>query len=418
MRRIVLALLVFTALAGGCGRGRGKAHRGPPPAPPVEAEKQTVEARAKRFVEQLRDRHYGAARASFDPAMTAAVSEPSLIGAWTQVLARAGRFERIERVIVDAEKDGVRVAHVHTEHALVGMDVRVVFDREDRVAGLWFDPRKGPWIAPAYVRATAFASQPIEIAGLPGTLTVPTSGKAPAVVLVHGSGPNDRDGSVGGRKPLRDLADGLATRGIVVMRWDKRSKAAPETLRPPFDLDGEVTRDVRAAVDLLAKRPEVDPKRLYVLGHGEGASMAPRIAQQEPRIAGLVLLAGPTRPFEEVLVDQRRYLLGLAGTSGAALETKVTALRDECNVARDKKGDVAEMLVIGGSKAPRQYWQDRLTYGFQLYSIIHTRGGNLLFTDGHAEYRKASTLRSRDFGLTPGEDTQAADSLKTYHAAF
>ena len=64
------------------------------------------------------------------------------------------------------------------------------------------------------------------------------------------------------------------------------------------------------------------------------------------------------------------------------------------------------------------WWQDRLTYGFQLYSIIHTRGGNLLFTDGHAEYRKASTLRSRDFGLTPGEDTQAADSLKTYHAAF
>jgi len=64
------------------------------------------------------------------------------------------------------------------------------------------------------------------------------------------------------------------------------------------------------------------------------------------------------------------------------------------------------------------WWQDRLTYNMQLYSIIHSRGGNLLFTDGHAEYRKASTLRSREFGLTPGEDTQAADSLKTYRAAF
>ncbi|MBI3850886.1 MAG: hypothetical protein HY298_11520 [Verrucomicrobia bacterium] len=66
----------------------------------------------------------------------------------------------------------------------------------------------------------------------------------------------------------------------------------------------------------------------------------------------------------------------------------------------------------------RKRWQDRLTYGFQLYSTIHTSGGDLLFTDGHAEYRKASTLCSREFGLTPGEDTQAADSLKTYRAAF
>ncbi len=363
VRRVIVAVSILVAFAGGCGKGRGKTHRGPPPAPQPAEQKPTPEGRAKRFVEQLRDRHYATARASFGPALTAAVSEPNLIAAWTDVLTRAGRFERFERVTVDAEKDGVRVVHVHTEHALVGMDIRVVFDGQDRIVGLWFDPRPGPWTAPPYIRPLAFAAHPVELAGLPSTLTVPVaSGRAPALVLVHGSGPHDRDGSVGGRKPFRDLAEGLATRGVVALRWEKRTKVAPATLPPPFDLDGEFTRDVRAAVDVLSKRPEVDPKRIFVLGHGQGASMAPRIAQQEPRIAGLVLVAGATRPYEEVLVDQQRYLLGLAGTSGAVLEGRLRALHDECALSREKKGDAADLLSVAGSKAPRQYWQDLFGY--------------------------------------------------------
>ncbi|MBI3415122.1 MAG: type II secretion system protein [Verrucomicrobia bacterium] len=74
--------------------------------------------------------------------------------------------------------------------------------------------------------------------------------------------------------------------------------------------------------------------------------------------------------------------------------------------------------AVDNSKSEYTWWQDRQTYGFQLYSFIHTKGGNLLFTDGHAQYRKNSTLRSREFGLTPGEDTTAAASTKNYRAAF
>ncbi|MSU35840.1 MAG: DUF1559 domain-containing protein [Pedosphaera sp.] len=64
------------------------------------------------------------------------------------------------------------------------------------------------------------------------------------------------------------------------------------------------------------------------------------------------------------------------------------------------------------------YWHDNLTYGFELYSVIHSVGGNLLFTDGHAEYRRSSILRSRDFGLTPPEDAQKVLATKSYRAAF
>ncbi len=332
--------------------------------PVVAPDPHTPEARARRLVEQLRDRKFAAVREAFDPALAAALGEAALGTAWDGIVDRAGRIERIESVTVDPEKDGVRVARVKNEHSLHGLEVRVVFDRESRVSGLWFEPRPGPWMPPAYVSPAAITDRPIEVAGLPGTLTLPRSraGKARAVLLVHGSGPLDRDETVGGRKPFRDLAEGLATKGLVVVRWDKRTKAAPDTLKGAFDQDAEVTADARAAVELLSRTPEVDPKQIYLVGHSQGASMAPRIASKEPRIAGLVLLAGDTRPFEELLVEQHRYLLGLGGLVGAPLEARLTALRTECTIARDKKGDPAELVSIGGSKAPRQYWQDLLSY--------------------------------------------------------
>jgi len=73
---------------------------------------------------------------------------------------------------------------------------------------------------------------------------------------------------------------------------------------------------------------------------------------------------------------------------------------------------------VDNSRADYTWWHDRQTYGIELYSIIHSKGGNLLFSDGHAEYRKNAALRSKDFGLTPGEDTTMALSTKVYKSAF
>lgn len=359
-----VALLCVLALAVGCRRGRTEVHRGPPPfAPTAEPDPTTPQARAKRVVEQLRDRKFAAVRATFDPAMTAAVSEAELASTWDKTVLRAGRIDRIDAITVDPAKDGNTVVHVRTEHGLHGMEIRVVVDAAGRTSGLWLEPRPGPWTAPAYVAKGAFSERAVDVAGLPGTLLVPKrAGKSRAVVLVHGSGPADRDETLGGRKPLRDLAEGLASKGLVVLRWDKRTKAAPATLVAPFDLDAEVTADARAAVDLVSKQPEVDAQHVYLVGHSQGASMAPRIAQKEPRVAGLVLLAGDTRPFETLLVDQHRYLLGLAGLDAATIEARLQAIHAECAAAREPKGAPADLLSIAGSKAPRQYWQDVLGY--------------------------------------------------------
>lgn len=74
--------------------------------------------------------------------------------------------------------------------------------------------------------------------------------------------------------------------------------------------------------------------------------------------------------------------------------------------------------TLDHSKSDYTWWHDNQTYGFELYSIIHNKGGNLLFTDGHSEYRKAALLRSKDFGLTPEEDTQKTTATKVYKSLF
>ncbi len=139
---------------------------------------------------------------------------------------------------------------------------------------------------------------------LPGTLSFPAgNGPHPAVVLVHGSGPNDRDETLGPNKPFRDLADGLNSRGIAVFRYDKRTRVhAARGLRT---VDDEVVTDACEALQYLQKQPDIDGKRVWVLGHSLGAYLVPRIvAKCGPSLAGAVVVAGPVRSLMEIIKEQ------------------------------------------------------------------------------------------------------------------
>jgi pimeloyl-ACP methyl ester carboxylesterase len=194
---------------------------------------------------------------------------------------------------------------------------------------------------------------------LPATLTQPKAANlVPAVVLVHGSGPQDRDETVLANKPFRDLALGLATRGIAVLRYEKRTFGKNlETLRDPATItfDEETTNDAVAAVQLLLGMPGVDPARVFVVGHSQGGSAAPRIAQREPRVRGLVLLAAPARPMEDLLLEQNRYLASIDRSNQAAANAALAEL--ERQVTRVKSTDLEtakpEELPMG---VPASWW--------------------------------------------------------------
>lgn len=160
---------------------------------------------------------------------------------------------------------------------------------------------------------------------LPATLTLPRAPapSRPVAVLVHGSGPNDRDETIGPNKPFKDLARGLASRGIAVLRYEKRTRV-PGAVRDPgrLTVEGETIEDARAAVATLSADARFGP--VFVIGHSLGGMLAPRIAAglpEDSRPAGIAILAGPARGFEEMVLDQMEYILGLdapAGESGTS----------------------------------------------------------------------------------------------------
>ncbi|WP_254626191.1 S9 family peptidase [Myxococcus sp. CA039A] len=206
-----------------------------------------------------------------------------------------------------------------------------------------------PTSATPAVNGAAFRTEEVSVGRAPfllkGTLTVPTgSGPFPGVVLVHGSGPHDRDESIGPNKPFKDIAEGLSSRGIAVLRYDKRTfQYGPQLTN--FSIDDEVVVDAVTAVGVLKARPEIHPERVFVVGHSLGALLAPEIAVLAAPVAGAVLLAPPGRPPWDLVLAQLRYL-----------EVPAEKLAEfEQTVGLLKAGKLGTGTLLG---APAAYWQD------------------------------------------------------------
>lgn len=152
---------------------------------------------------------------------------------------------------------------------------------------------------------------------LKGKITLPddVSKPVPAVVFVHGSGSSNMDEKVYKLTPFKDLAEGLAQRGIASIRYDKRSFAHPFKLLKEKDLTvrQETIEDAILAADLLKQHPSIDPEKVFIAGHSMGGMLAPRIDAEGGNFRGLILLAGSPRKLEDILLYQTRETLSLSG---------------------------------------------------------------------------------------------------------
>jgi pimeloyl-ACP methyl ester carboxylesterase len=139
---------------------------------------------------------------------------------------------------------------------------------------------------------------------LAGTLTLPQgSGPFPAVLLIAGSGPLDRDESLLGHKPFLVLADYLTRRGIAVLRVDKRG-VGKSTGNFNAATTADFASDVEAGLAFLRSRADINASRIGLIGHSEGGAIAPLVAARDPRLAFVVLLAAPGLPGNEIVVGQ------------------------------------------------------------------------------------------------------------------
>jgi dienelactone hydrolase len=167
-------------------------------------------------------------------------------------------------------------------------------------------------------------------------------------VLVHGSGPNDADETLGPNKIFADLALGLAARGVATLRYEKRTHARPRDFADAtFTVEEETIADALAAVGVAEGAPGVDGRRVWLLGHSLGGFLAPRIAARAPKLAGVVILAGSTRPYADIVVDQWRTLRGPGSPELARAEACAATIRDPKLTPTTKVDDMG--AVIPGS---------------------------------------------------------------------
>jgi dienelactone hydrolase len=303
--------------------------------------------------------------------MAAALPGDKLKQSWDGVIAQLGAFQSITS-IEQEENSGFHIVYATCAFERLTLTLQLTFNAQGQFAGFTSAQpgSRTPWKAPDYGKMESFEERAITVHtghwDLPGFVTISKGGGTfPAVVLVHGSGPNDMDESFGPNKTFKDIAYGLASRGVAVLRYEKRThKYHLQSSDDPakFTMKEEEMDDAQSAVALLGTMPEISPRRIFVAGHSEGAYLAPRIATGDPQIAGIILLAGNSRPLEELIVEQVRYEASLNGPITPEIQKAIDAAEASAKELSNPDLKPGMTVHLLGAPLPASYVLDMRAY--------------------------------------------------------
>ena len=338
----------------------------PAPAP-------TPEAHARAVIASLVAGDYAAIESQYGDQLKAALPPGALRASWTTSAPQLGAYQGITDVKTQpVTAAGIAIVVATCRFANYDLPIRLGFDAAGRIVAFasLAPVSRATWSPPPYADPSAFDARPVTLHtghwDLPGIVTAPRSaGPHPAIVLVHGSGPNDINESIGPNRMFEDLAEGLASKGVVVLRYEKRThKYGVKSSDDPaaFTVKDEEMDDADTGVALLAGMPDVDASRIFVAGHSEGGYLAPRIAARNRAVKGVILLAGNVRSLADAIVDQVQYQAKQAGAMTPQIQQAIDAANRsaaELNDPNLKRGMTVHVL---GSPLPASYVLDLRTY--------------------------------------------------------
>ena len=309
MKKMIAGLLALVMILCACGTAGAE----------QETRKMETAADADEFIAAFLGEHPEDLEGGWalSAQMEAAIAQLGGFGGLAKQLAALGTPEKIEPAY-EGNVQGMKAFFIPCRFTAMAADI-VLPVQDGAIAGLSTAAYSGGKEETAEPEESAdFDSVelalPVEGLG-PGILTVPKGeGPFPAVVLIHGSGASDMDENVGNVKPFRDIAEGLAARGVAVYRFDKRTFTFG--LQPASDksitLESESIEDAVNAVQLLAAQEKIDPDRILVLGHSLGGNAIPAIARAlegtPVKACGFIMMAASPRPLDVLTREQIDYL--------------------------------------------------------------------------------------------------------------
>lgn len=289
-------------------------------------------------------------------------------GTLQESLKELGALQEAEEPLVQ-EVSGYVIYSVPCKFETMNLNLQVTMDGEGNIAGIVTMEYQGKEVEalPEGLTETELVLTLSSQKGweLPGTLTMPEGdGPFPAVVLVHGSGPNDRDETIGPNKPFRDLAWGLAQQGIAVYRYDKRTMVYGQEMvaDTQLTLNEETVEDAKDAVALLRAQECIDPEQVYVLGHSLGGEALPRIDSalaEGETAAGYIFMAAPARDLAAMMREQYDFLYSFETELDEEAEAQKKAVYEELDKLDDLDALDENAAVLGAYK---KYWEDLKRY--------------------------------------------------------
>ena len=321
MRKLLPFMLAFLLLfTTGCQSKPPAVGQEQVPLTPERVEE--LYALSQQFTEYLNTNNINAAMEMMDETVSDAM-DGKMESTWKQLCDSMGGFIKTGSY-VGSSSQGYDAIEMTLSFNKGNMIQRIVFDSDNLISGLWF--RNGevdPAIElklPEGVKESDVTVDAGEDYALPGKLTLPENGTpVAAVVLIHGSGPNDMNETIGTNNPFKDLAYGLAQNGIAVLRYDKRSYtygAALAEQGSEISIDEEVASDALAAVKLLKSRDDINSDNIYLLGHSMGAGLLSYINSKGADCAGYIVMAGSPRSLWELSADQNLLIADEMEQSG------------------------------------------------------------------------------------------------------
>ncbi len=336
-------------------------------------------------------------REMFAPQLRPLVTAEALHAAWDAELGRLGAVRSVGAPASEPAGPGQVVVKIPVTFERGGLTAVIAVTDSGWLTGIQLAPASAaeptqPWQPPDYADPGSFGEQDVTVGSgplaVPGTLSLPRQlTPGPGVVLLSGSGPNDRDETIGRNKPLKDLAWGLATRGVAILRFDKvtYAHASEVSKNRDFTLADEYLPQAVAAIHLLQQQPGVSASRVFLAGHSLGGTAAPRVAAAEPSVAGLIILAGGAQPMYWAAVRQVRYIASLDPATAAAAQPAIDALTRQAELVDSPElspATPASELPFG---TPAPYWLD--LRGYDPAATAAALGKPVLLAQGGRDYQ-------------------------------